>query len=323
MIRLSTGTAALLKMANCISKVPPTTAYMMAGQKCENNCRFCSQARDSSSKASLLSRVTWPDFPLEETVDAVAAAYKKGNLRRVCIQVVSCRESRGNLSRPVKMIKDRVPEIPLSISAAFTSLEDIRHFLDLGADVVNLSLDGASRPVFENIKQKSWDRAWSFLYNASREFPGHISTHIIAGLGEREKDIAEVLQKCKDLGIGTGLFAFTPIKGTPLESTPQPPLVSYRRLQAARYLIVNGYARAEQFSFNTTGFLTGFGMGSRELAEILGNGKAFETSGCRGCNRPYYNESPRQIPYNYPRPLIREEIEKAVAAVIEGTRFSG
>ena len=85
---------------------------------------------------------------------------------------------------------------------------------------------------------------------------------------------------------------------------------------------MNRYARAEQFSFNTTGFLTGFGMGSLELIEILGNGKAFETSGCQGCNRPYYNESPRQIPYNYPRPLTREEIEKAVAAVIEEPGFS-
>lgn len=34
---------------------------------------------------------------------------------------------------------------------------------------------------------------------------------------------------------------------------------------------------------------------------------AFRTYGCPDCNRPLYNEKPRQIPYNYPRVLTEEE----------------
>ena len=37
------------------------------------------------------------------------------------------------------------------------------------------------------------------------------------------------------------------------------------------------------------------------------NGQAFQTSGCPGCNRPYYNERPGRTMFNYPRPLTPEE----------------
>lgn len=42
------------------------------------------------------------------------------------------------------------------------------------------------------------------------------------------------------------------------------------------------------------------------------NGKAFETSGCPDCNRPYYNESPRGVIFNYYRLLVAGEIRQAI-----------
>jgi len=43
------------------------------------------------------------------------------------------------------------------------------------------------------------------------------------------------------------------------------------------------------------------------LEEALELGSPFQTSGCPGCNRPYYNEKPSGPIYNYPRSLTREE----------------
>ena len=37
-------------------------------------------------------------------------------------------------------------------------------------------------------------------------------------------------------------------------------------------------------------------------------GDAFQTVGCPGCNRPYYNERPSGPLYNYPRDLTMEEL---------------
>jgi len=42
----------------------------------------------------------------------------------------------------------------------------------------------------------------------------------------------------------------------------------------------------------------------------LGTGEAFRTSGCPGCNRPYYNERPSGPFYNYPRGLTEEEARR-------------
>ena len=42
---------------------------------------------------------------------------------------------------------------------------------------------------------------------------GNVSTHIIVGLGETEKEAAQVIQRCVDMGVLPALFAFTPIRG--------------------------------------------------------------------------------------------------------------
>jgi len=47
------------------------------------------------------------------------------------------------------------------------------------------------------------------------------------------------------------------------------------------------------------------------LREVLADGHAFRTTGCEDCNRPYYNEKPRDVLYNYHRPLKAEELELA------------
>ena len=104
------------------------------------------------------------------------------------------------------------------------------------------------------------------------------------------------------------LFAFTPIRGTALETKPQPLIESYRRIQLARYLIVNGCARSEEIHFDSVGCLTDFGVEKETLMCIVETGKPFLTSGCPDCNRPFYNEKPSGPIYNYPRNISREEI---------------
>lgn len=316
MIRVSIGTAELLGLNHTMSQVLPTTAYLMKGEHCSNNCSFCTQAKDSAGSLSRLSRVTWPEYSLDEVLERLAVVFERGLVKRICIQVVQCDDSKATLIRTISKIKGRLPDVPLSISVALNSLDSIAEVLKAGAEQVNLSLDGASQSVFEGVKKRRWDAVWSQLTDAAGAFPGRIRTHLIVGLGEQERDITETVQRCSDMGIGVGLFAFTPVKGTPLEDKPQPPLKSYRRLQAAVWLIEHQLARAEQFSYDCRGGIKDFGISQDLLEEIFSTGTAFETSGCPDCNRPYYNESPRQTPYNYPRPLTQAEIKQAVEAVV-------
>ena len=137
---------------------------------------------------------------------------------------------------------------------------------------------------------------------------GNVSTHLIIGLGETEKEAANTIQTCVDLGILPALFAFTPVHGTALAGNPQPKLEAYRRMQLARYLIVNALARSEDMNFDEAGQLLDFGVGTEALTQIVEGGLPFLTSGCADCNRPFYNEKPSGPIYNYPRNLAAQEI---------------
>jgi biotin synthase len=135
-----------------------------------------------------------------------------------------------------------------------------------------------------------------------------VSTHLIAGLGETEKEAATIIQKCTDMRVLPALFAFTSIRGTALENKPQPRLESYRRIQLARYLIVSGVARCGDMQFDSDGQIADFGAEKEVLRQIVETGKPFLTSGCPDCNRPFYNEKPSGPLYNYPRSLSLEEL---------------
>jgi biotin synthase-related radical SAM superfamily protein len=145
----------------------------------------------------------------------------------------------------------------------------------------------------------------------ARRFPGHVAVHLIVGLGETEREMAEMIQRMHDLGAIVGLFAFTPVRGTAMEDQPPPPLDTYRRMQVVRHLITHDLATLGDFSFSAEGQLVSFGQ--PDLAKVMADGVAFQTSGCPDCNRPFYNERPGGPLYNYPRPLTPREALRAVA----------
>ena len=136
-----------------------------------------------------------------------------------------------------------------------------------------------------------------------------MTTHLIVGLGETEEEFVKTLQRCVDMGVYPALFAFTPIPGTLLSDNPPPPLASYRKLQLAHYLITKGMSRYEDMTFRNNR-LVDFGISNEQLKAVIWRGEPFMTSGCPGCNRPYYNERPGGPLYNFPRRPTLDEIAK-------------
>jgi biotin synthase len=137
---------------------------------------------------------------------------------------------------------------------------------------------------------------------------GNVSTHLIVGLGETEKEAVDLIQGCVDMSVLPALFAFMPVRGTALESKLQPSITAYRRVQIARYLIVKGIARYEDMGFSSDGRVLDFGVGREELKCVVESGEPFLTSGCPSCNRPFYNEKPSGPIYNYPRRIRPDEM---------------
>ncbi|AFM42610.1 biotin synthase-related enzyme [Desulfosporosinus acidiphilus SJ4] len=315
MIRCSLGTAKVLGLKKVKVDVLPTTAYLMVGERCRFNCAFCAQARESGARADLLSRVSWPDYSKEVLLKGLHTSNTNNALQRICFQVVQDKEALAETKSLVKTVQS-VTQLPICVSAGPRSIEEVKELLNLGVDHVSIALDAATPEIYARSKDGSWEERLNLLSESAEMFPGRMATHLIVGLGEREEDMIHCLQTLYDRGVTVALFAFTPVRGTRMEGISQPEISHYRRIQVAHDLIRNQLGRCEEFTFKQ-GRLMSYGTSVLELEGKRG-GIPFQTSGCTGCNRPYYNEIPGEELYNYPRSLTQGEIERAWTQVREG-----
>ncbi len=284
--------------------------------KCMANCGFCPQARNSNSKAELLSRVSWPAFSSTSVISHIANAAQEGKVRRVCIQTLNYPEAFSEVCSFVRAVKQH-SAVPVSVSCQPLNSQNMWALMKSGVDRIGIALDAATEKLFDKVKGHSaggpysWQEEFVHLRAAVGVFgEGNVSTHLIVGLGETEKEAAELLQQCVDMGILPGLFAFTPVRGTALGGKRQPSLESYRRVQLARYLLVKALARFEDMLFDAEGGIANFGASTEALTKAVESGLPFLTPGCPDCNRPFYNEKPSGPFYNYPRSLTDQEISE-------------
>ncbi|MGM0472428.1 MAG: radical SAM protein [Bacillota bacterium] len=310
MIKLSVGTAHILGMKRLRTDAPPTTAYLLIGEGCSNNCSFCSQAQGSKASKDDLSRVKWEEYEPAKIIEKLAAAADRGDVERICMQAVDNQQVEEEVSQFLEELTAKV-DLPISVSKSISSVEEVGELLAAGVSNVNIALDAVNPEHHCEIKDGSYQEKYELLLAAAREFPNQISTHIIVGLGESEEEIIDLLVKLKELQVEVGVFAFTPLPGTKLANHARPDLHKYRRIQVANHLIDQHDFKLADFEFSS-GQLIDVDLATAELIDLLADGKAFHTIGCEGCNRPYYNEKPGGVIYNYPRDMEEEEIKQAI-----------
>jgi len=322
-IRASFGSAVVLGLTKATMDAKPTTIYLLTfhSGKCSANCGFCPQARKSRGRADMLSRVIWPTFSTERVSSEIKHAVRKDAIRRVCIQALNYPTVFKDILNIAEEILSRV-SIPISVSCQPINREEMKRLYEAGLERMCIPLDAATEELFDKVKGRLadgpyvWEKQRKALKDAVHIFGRNsVSTHLIVGLGEAEEELVKTIQWCVDLGVYPGLFAFTPILGTTLENHPQPLMSHYRRIQIAHYLITNGEICCEEMLLSEEGTLKDFGIAREQLWQVIRTGKPFLTSGCPGCNRPYYNERPSGPLYNYPRQPFPEEmvgIEKQI-----------
>jgi biotin synthase-related radical SAM superfamily protein len=257
-------------------------------------------------------------YPTGLVLIRMGQALKEAKIGRVCIQALNYPKVFIHLGALVKTISAQA-QLPISVSCQPSRREDIVQLADAGAERIGIPIDAADKRVFMKIKGSSaggpytWEKQFKLLNEALRVFgKGRVSTHLIVGLGENERQMIKMIQKCVDMTVLPGLFALTPIPGTALANLKPPPIEEYRRIQVARHLILHGITRYEDMSFDEKDFLVDFGVRVQTLMRTVKTGEPFLTSGCPDCNRPYYNEKPSGPLYNYPRELTENELSVAV-----------
>ena len=303
-IRVSYGTAIVLGLIEARQDVAPTTAYLLYDNGCIGQCSFCSRA-NGNQKSQKLSRVIWPEYEFETVLERLTAESRP--FRRICLQTGFNPENTETIKSLAKRLINSGISTSMTLSPSQTDLA--QEMLAMGLDHVGIGLDAAAEESYREHKRKDWRHDWPALQQLLRLAGGRIEVHLIFGLGDSEETFARRIHEIVAAGGKISLFALTPVNGG-----SAPDLSAYRRMQAFRFLCESRKISMDDCSF-VDGQLTGFGLAGEALKEALSSGDAFRTSGCGDCNRPYYNERPGQIFFNYPRALSASEFSQAVAAM--------
>ncbi|UCH04691.1 MAG: radical SAM protein [Candidatus Thorarchaeota archaeon] len=316
-VRLSLGTAIQLGLEAGFLDPCFTTAFLMTYRdgKCNANCAFCPQARESTSSSDRLSRISWPVYSFDEVLDSLDTI---DTFRRYCIQSLNYPQAVEDVASILKELRVKT-SLPVSVSIHPLDSTGITRLHDAGATSIGVAFDACTPELFDEVKGKKrgapyrWETHLKALQDALEIFgQGNVTTHLVIGLGETEKEAADFILTMNKMGISVGLFALTGVRGTTLEKEKPPELSTYRRMQALRFLISHGYLTETEVVIDSEGALK-VELDASLLGVLLSSGEAFRTSGCQGCNRPFYNERPSGPMYNYPRPLTPEEAADALA----------
>lgn len=311
-VRASMGTLGVLGLELVQMDTPPTTAYLQiyTEQRCKANCLFCAQAYSSQADLTHIARGLYIPFELDAVVARLKIAFARGYLARACIQTALYDSWWQDTVYLIKRIREK-STIPISLSVFPLSNEKYEVLKTLGINELVIPLDACTQEIFNRIKGKGagspfiWEAHMYGILRASRIF-GKVGTHLIIGLGESDEDALAVISELWRNKVNPALFSYTYIQGAQLQKSKED-IRHYRTVQLARYLIIRNIVDYPDMEFKN-GVLSNFGINSDVLIKIIENGEAFQTSGCRDCNRPMANETFSRM-YNFPKKLNDREIE--------------
>lgn len=296
---------------------------------CRANCAYCGLARHREEGRDYADRnfirVDWPALRYQEVIARVKAGGDEARFERMCISMISHPDSNRDTLELLESWVEALPHIPVSILSNPTTMErdDLVRLKQAGADIFTVALDAVTPEIFERTRGKTvdsphrWEKYWQATAWAAEIFgPERFGMHLICGMGETEREFLGVVQRIRDMGGYSHLFAFFPEQGSLMEDWPACNKAQWRRVQLARYLIDYAGVSIRRMAFDEAGRVVDFGMAENDLARIINAGTPFRTSGCPGkdaadvsaCNRPYGDSKPADI-LSFPFELKPEDVE--------------
>jgi lipoyl synthase len=284
---------------------------------CYANCTYCGLARERPGvpEDNSFIRVDWPLYPTDLVAEKIGEKEQNGGVGRVCIAQVQDHRAYDDLIDMTKRVRTAAPEVPISalVSATVLNEERLHHIKEVGADIIGVGLDGASKEIFYETRGKgtrgphTWDYHWHIIRTARQIYgPMKVNCHIIVGLGETDRELVDLFYMLKSEQIAGYLFSFNPEPGTVMQDVARAPLHRHRRIQLVKYMIENKDLPYEAISFNETGEISRMDAPEMMVEVSLNSGLPFMTDGCpdrdgkMACNRPYGSYRPREEYRDYP-----------------------
>ncbi|MBS9433715.1 MSMEG_0568 family radical SAM protein [Photorhabdus hainanensis] len=187
-------------------------------------CQFC------SIDQSLKEGRTLPRKRPEQLAEVAKAAVELDGVKQMVITTGTPNTGdRGAkiLYDSVKAIKAQV-DLPIQVQCEppddFVWFQRLK---DAGAVSIGMHLEAVSERVRQKIMpgkaEVSLEKYFAAFEAAVEVFGrGQVSTYILAGLGDTEREIVEMTAKLTEIGVYPFVVPFVPIRGTPLEHHPKP-----------------------------------------------------------------------------------------------------
>lgn len=110
----------------------------------------------------------------------------------------------------------------------------MEEFHEIGVDTIGVGLDAAAEKLFRTHRSDvpaggaglSWDKYWAVVGDASEVFgPGKVNCHVLVGLGETDRHLADLFFRLRDMEVLSCLFwvraaaapTITPVTGPSVE----------------------------------------------------------------------------------------------------------
>lgn len=299
-VRASIGTLALLELTTMRMDSRPYTAYFLQYYEkgCLARCSFCPQSATNNWNKNYLSRVKWPVVDIDEIIPRLV---EKKLFRRTCIQGVIKPYFHLELIEIARRLY--ATGLPVSVASNIVPrniLMDYRKY----SDSFGVGLDAASPKIHrETMRPGTWNSYWRFIEDAVEVYGhGNVYVHLIVGLGETWRELVRTITRIYEIGARIALFAFTPVRKTVMAKHKPPSMKLYRFAQIYSYLLSKGYRPEQILKWDNNEPKIRRGPWINE--DLI---QALRTSGCPYCNRPYYNEPPGKILYNYPDESLLEK----------------
>ncbi|MEE8324529.1 MAG: radical SAM protein [Candidatus Humimicrobiaceae bacterium] len=318
-------------------KLTGLNLLLIYDKPCIGKCAYCgiSNIRPAADGKKTFIRVKWPVYKLDDILERTLT--HPNSFQRICISMITHRDAVKDTISITEKIKNKI-DLPVSllISPTIINKKEVFHKLkDAGADMIGIALDAATPGLFEKYRGSGvegpheWDKYWKVLQWSTEVFEKYkTGIHLIAGLGETDREMIDTIYRAYILGAKTHLFSFYPEGGSVLQDHPTPELLKYRKIQIAAYLINHKGMSPGIIKYDDNNSITGFDY---DIDDLIEEGFAFMTSGCPGeddryaaCNRPLANERPSEDFRNYPfipdgkdRETIKKQLESLLPAKVQ------
>jgi biotin synthase-related radical SAM superfamily protein len=176
----------------------PEQAFFNLGQDCIFDCLFCTSRK--------LSKDVAKDLDLDRVVDLILEAHRKGELRAVALTsavVGSIRQTIDRMIYVVQKVRKALPDVPIGVEPYVESFEDIDRLHEAGANEIKINIESFDERIIEIACPKlELERQLEFLRYAVQVFGrGKVTSNIIIGLGETDRNVLEGVSALASLGI--------------------------------------------------------------------------------------------------------------------------